>query len=151
VICIRHPADVAASLRRRDGFEQERSVALWLRYTRSILAVTSERPRIVISFDDLWESAAQPLDRLAAFLDRSEAARAPSFRDAVSEWLDGELWHHRAGAARTPEANTIDPDAIALYGALREAASSGGIELAQPVARHSKRLGGRPGPPRSGR
>jgi hypothetical protein len=121
VICVRHPADVVESLRRRDGFEPERSVALWLRYMRDLLAFVADRPHVIVCFDDLWSADREPLQLLAAFVGEPETAATAEFQAAVTDWLDEALWHHRAGAAVDRNEREISPEAVELYRALRSA------------------------------
>ena len=51
VICLRNPLDVAASLQRRDGFSQKKSLALWQLYNVSAFYWTQHVTRWVVSYD----------------------------------------------------------------------------------------------------
>lgn len=122
VICVRHPADVAASLQRRDELDREHSVALWLRYMGDVVSFTRDRRRVIVCFDDLWGAGGGPLEDLAAFLGRPGAATTPEFRAAVADWLEDDLWHHRGGATSRHE-DDLPAAASDLYRALRAGAA----------------------------
>lgn len=70
VVCARHPAEVAGSLRTRDAamFTAERSYALWLRHHAGALAGTSGARRVVVLHEELLADPGPVVDRLAAFL-----------------------------------------------------------------------------------
>ena len=61
-ICIlRNPAEVAASLAKRDGIEVPYGHLLWLRHVLDAESYTRGRPRLFVSYDDLltdWEKIA---------------------------------------------------------------------------------------------
>lgn len=67
VVTVRHPDAVAASLGRRDGFKEEKSAELWLRYTWD--ALSSARDPIVVQFEQLLDETGPTLERVAAALD----------------------------------------------------------------------------------
>ncbi|MBU2979212.1 sulfotransferase [Alteromonas sp. C1M14] len=56
IVMMRHPAEVAGSLAKRDQFSTDKSLMLWLNYTLSSLVNTAADNRIVVSFDDLMSS-----------------------------------------------------------------------------------------------
>ena len=69
VVAVRHPAAVAASLEKRDGFDPEKSAELWLRYTAEALA--SAAAPVVVVFEELLKSPSTVVASLAADLDLS--------------------------------------------------------------------------------
>jgi hypothetical protein len=128
VVCARHPEDVAASLGKRDGMERDRALGLWLRYTRDLLDTTADRPRIVTFYEDLW-SGPEVFSRLATFIGRPEAVKAPGFQAAAEEWLDIGMWNNRAG--RAPDGGDLRglPPAVAqLYESLLDMRRAPGPE-----------------------
>lgn len=116
VICVRHPQDVAASLKARDGMPAEESFELWLRYMSDALAHTEGQPCLCVSYESYFEDWEAQAKRLAAFL------RLPPPNDeqraAIAAHLDRTLWHHR-DATRDPE---LPADCAALYAELSELA-----------------------------
>jgi hypothetical protein len=99
VVCIRNPADVARSLQQFLDCSFERGLFVWGMCLRSALAHTAGQRRLLIDVESWTKDWRPELDRLAAFIGRSELARNPAVRDAVAKEIDPTLWHHRS----TPE------------------------------------------------
>jgi hypothetical protein len=95
VLVHRDPAEVADSLRRRDGFAVPFSHALWERYNRAALAAAAGRPAFLIRYERLVETPAEVAAGLAAFLrGQGFAARAPSGEE-VETFVDPALRRSR--------------------------------------------------------
>jgi hypothetical protein len=94
VICVRHPLEVAASLRARDGMQEAESLALWLRYTTDAVSHTAGEPRIIIFYDSYFAERTNQVARLAELLGRP----MPSVGEdaAIAAHIDDGLRHHRA-------------------------------------------------------
>jgi hypothetical protein len=125
VICVRNPADVAASITQRehnDGLHLDGSVALWLRYTRAALDNTLRSRRIVLVAEDLLADPHRQIARLGAFVGASDA-RVRSVQRTASELIDPQLWHHRSSADGIARVREVCPDAADLYASLRTAAA----------------------------
>jgi glycosyltransferase involved in cell wall biosynthesis len=69
VLVLRHPAEVAASLRRRDHFDPSFSHLLWVRHNLDAERYSRDLPRAAIAFHDLFAEPATVLNRLGEFLD----------------------------------------------------------------------------------
>jgi hypothetical protein len=102
VIPVRHPAEVAASLQRREGFSEDKSFYLWVRHQVDVLRGSRKEARGVVIYDELindWRSAMQGLARdLAICWPRpfeQVAAEADGF-------LDPGLRHHQLPSAPAP-------------------------------------------------
>jgi hypothetical protein len=67
VIPIRHPLEVALSLRRRNGFSAAHSVGLWQTHYERVLSVTEPEERLCVSYGAVLEEPVQQLARLADF------------------------------------------------------------------------------------
>jgi len=95
VIVLRHPLEVAASLRERDGFSRSRSLALWLRHSLDVERTTRGLPRVFLSYDSLlqdWRSnVAAVADRLALSWPRSSAVAELE----IDGFLNERHRHHR--------------------------------------------------------
>jgi hypothetical protein len=94
VLPIRNPAEVGASLEKRDGFPPELGHLLWLRHVLEAEAATRGRPRVHASFDSLlddWEHLALRAAKAFGLLwprdDRSSL-------DAVNGFLQKQHRHH---------------------------------------------------------
>src|SRR5215207_3750855 len=66
VVAIRHPAAVAASLQRRNGFTLQHATALWLRYT--LEALVNDPDALVLRYDDLFADSEIVVRTLAEHL-----------------------------------------------------------------------------------
>jgi SAM-dependent methyltransferase len=120
VICLRSPADTAASMLRRDydpPIGTERWGELWLDFTASALAATEGRPRLLVAYDELLADPVAEAARIAAFAglelpprERLEAAVEPGLR------------HHASTLLSTATDDALPSTARAAYLALRAAA-----------------------------
>src|SRR6266542_5551522 len=99
VLCVRSPADVARSLARRNRVSHERSVYLWLLYTRQALLHTADKPCHLAIYDRLMDEPLEELAALGRFIDAPARANQMEVRDEVSAFLDSGLRHHRGGAS----------------------------------------------------
>ncbi|MDH3706409.1 MAG: sulfotransferase, partial [Acidimicrobiia bacterium] len=91
VLCVRHPLEVALSLRRRNQNSYSLGLALWERYYEAALA-TMPADRLLVTHYDTWFHDPQgELDRLCTFtgLDRAEVS------------VRRDLRHHTIGVSLT--------------------------------------------------
>ncbi|MEE9465328.1 MAG: tetratricopeptide repeat protein [Candidatus Neomarinimicrobiota bacterium] len=68
VICLRHPAEVNASLKKRVGSSDSYNYNLWLRYYQRCLATTTEGERIFTHYDMYFIDPGRELRRLTDWL-----------------------------------------------------------------------------------
>lgn len=90
IVCVREPDDVARSLARREGLDDERVAAIWLRYVVSAYRDAAGAP--IIGFAEPYESSAEVLRRLAAFLGVRPPNKALLKR--FQAFVQPELRHH---------------------------------------------------------
>lgn len=69
VVCVRHPLEVALSLRARNGSTVAFGLALWTAYTEALLAATRPEERIVTHFQRSHADPVAEAGRVAARLD----------------------------------------------------------------------------------
>lgn len=132
-VCVRSPLEVARSLAERDGFDAARSGALWLAYTHAALVNSAGAPRHWLFFEDVVAQPRRALDRLAAFLGRSESARDPAVRRELRAYVERDLRHHRSALVETVDEPGLPFEARSLYLALRLAtAPRRGAARAEP-------------------
>ena len=67
VVSVRHPEAVAASLKQRDGFDEDKCAGLWMRYTWDALSCSADP--VVVHFEDLIHDPDTEVKRIAASLD----------------------------------------------------------------------------------
>lgn len=124
VICMRSPAEVAASLETRDGSSVEKSIRLWQIYTGAAIEQTTGLPRHFLFYEDVIHSHREEVSRLARFLGRSDALEQPAVRAAIEEFVGPELHRQRTSLINTLDNPNILFPAKALYFALRVATRS---------------------------
>lgn len=78
----RHPAEVVLSLRRRDGFMPEKSMALWARYNSALLQLQRGLGLPLISFSASAEDYIASIRRLLPILGLREPEGGLNFFDA---------------------------------------------------------------------
>jgi hypothetical protein len=96
VFCLRNPLDVAKSLQSRDGLSLARSIYLWFSYLRLPLIHTAGEQRLWICYEDLLSDCLRELVRIAHFLERPHLAERLEIRQALHDFLDTGLQHHRS-------------------------------------------------------
>lgn len=91
VMAVRHPLSVIQSLKKRDGFEAEKSYFLWLGYVVAALSGMVTRKSVIVDYDLLMQSPGNELQRIARRLDLS--VDQTELQDYKSEFLDKALRH----------------------------------------------------------
>lgn len=103
LIPFRDPAEVTASLKKRDGMNRRYAALLWLRHVLEAERQTRQFDRHIFAYDDFlgdWRSALGPT--LSWFFDRSLHDDAPTIA-AIEENLVPGLRHHRHEGANDEE------------------------------------------------
>jgi hypothetical protein len=93
LISVRNPLDVAASLSKRDGFLEIKSLALWAKYSVACIRDTEGDARVFTCYDTLLQSPGSELDRIASRLGLPLPSPQALARYA-SEFLSDDLRHH---------------------------------------------------------
>lgn len=118
LLMLRHPAEVAASLCKRDGMSLPHALLLWLRYVIESERYSRHLPRVIVVYEDLltdWRTTMCQVEsqlHLGLHIDNGLAVAQ------VDEFLESKLRHHVA----TPLPNrdeTLLGLAIETYDALR--------------------------------
>lgn len=111
VICLRNPVDVARSLGQRDVFSFEKAESLWMTYVEACLDQTAGHPRLLVFYEDFMADCRTELRRLARFLGIDPA----DAEDAVREFVDEELEHHRTPPEKVVDEGRLSFPVKALY------------------------------------
>lgn len=98
-IVIRNPLEIAHSLESRNGFSEEKSLALWVQYMLEAEHATRHLPRGFIHFDEILKSPDESVKRLFAATGLPEPEQPMESDEAASSFLDSNLRHHTATAA----------------------------------------------------
>lgn len=123
LLAVRHPAEVADSLARRDGLTPARSHLLWLRYTLEAELHTRGHRRAIVPFDALLSDWRATLERAARTLGFTWPRPFDAAAREISSFLDAKLRHHvaaQAPAADVPAIARWTGEAYAVLIAMRE-------------------------------
>jgi hypothetical protein len=127
VICVRNPADVAASLvtRGTDELDFEDSVALWLHYMRAVLKNTKGHRRLILCYEDYFTDTDRQIQRLTEFVYGPDTQLSDELRDRVESFIEPGLWHNRDSVEGTSHVWAISPEAADLYARLSTPEATG--------------------------
>ena len=92
---VRHPLEVADSLKKRDNFDVALGVLLWLRNTLDAEAQTRGRARAFVSYDGLLADWSGALTRAQGALGLAWPKRQSYVTPAIDQFLSDKLRHHR--------------------------------------------------------
>jgi hypothetical protein len=110
VLAVRHPCEVAHSLRKRDGMPHLPGVLLWLRYVQDAIQGSETMPRTVVDYDRLLRNPVAALDGLAGDLGVEWPNRPASVGQQLSDFLSSER-HHVSAPGQ--ELEDCDPELTA--------------------------------------
>ncbi len=97
VIPVRHPLAVAGSLRRRDGFPEQKSVLVWSAYMLAAEAYTRDLPRAFVGYDAVLADWRTQVERIEAAL----GGPLPALDEAAAAEIDKAMTpdlRHNAGS-----------------------------------------------------
>lgn len=132
VFCLRNPADVISSFQRRPeaNLPIQTWGDLWMEYTAHALQETSDEPRLLVFYEDLFRDGEEQITRMASFLDLDMPAHdAPGWAPLLEE-IKPDLRHHSTSSLELAGAWGIPPMVRAFFLALRAAQDARGTELA---------------------
>ena len=121
VIPIRHPLDIALSLRKRNAYPISASLLIWQRYMLSILRGTETTTnKVFVEYEKLIREPLEQCNRLSGFLRSQSGAGAIERRtsDAMTSAINPELSHNRSLTC-FDEVGQATLDQKALYDFLR--------------------------------
>lgn len=120
LICVRNPSEVASSIERRNGVLLERSLYLWLLYTRAAISGTSAGCRTLVIYDEIINNPMKRTAELVRFLGAPETAEEQQTLAQVATFVDSRLRHHRdADPERSPAVSSSVRRSSSLDLALR--------------------------------
>jgi hypothetical protein len=139
VLMVRHPWEIAESLRKRNGIPPSKSVLLWLRYTLEAETTTRRFSRRIISYAQLLSNPGSTLAGISQDLDLPRRSSKAIARK-VGNFLEQSLRHHRVSASRQKKARIIPSIALEIYEALIAASNTGSLPERMPgLVRQFKR------------
>jgi hypothetical protein len=111
VICLRHPLEVAHSLRERGDVTGTRSFLLWLTYYRELLSAIPLERRVVTHYQSYFQDPTAELQRVANRIGMEVSA------DVISRacaHIAADLRHHRVKTTELTATNLCD-EVRAMY------------------------------------
>jgi hypothetical protein len=115
IVCVRHPVEVAMSLKRRNQISYALGLNLWERYYTSLLEEVPPAGRLVTHFGALFDATTREANRLLDF-----AAVPRNCRSGVLESVNPELRHQQAQVSLADAG--VGRKIVELYGRLCEEA-----------------------------
>jgi len=94
ILPFRNPIEVAASLRKRDGFSPAKSYMLWLRHVLDAERATRNLPRAFLAYDDLLDDWRGTVSRVAERLGLSWPLHSTAVESEIDRFLKARLRHH---------------------------------------------------------
>ncbi len=95
ILALRPPAQVAASLQKRDGTDLQQGAGMWLRYTLEAEAATRGLPRAVVSYEALIDDWRTQANHVATALDLSWPRPVDTAADQIDMFIEPGLRHQR--------------------------------------------------------
>ena len=142
LICIRNPAEVAASMLRRNphSYNWGHWLRMWLRHTADALDASAAGPRMVLIYEDLLAAPEREAGRLGAFLLGTDPT--PEQVRAAAATVRPADRHQRVSDAMLADDERTPAEFAFAYMALRTAVRDGeGLEaVTRLVARTSAAL-----------
>ena len=124
VVCVRNPAEVAASMMRRHSHpEWEHWLRMWLRYTADALRDSADAERMVLLYEDLLATPEREAQRLGAFLLGREAE--PGRASAAAAMVRPRTRRHAISDAAMVEDPRTPAEVAGAYLTLRAAVRQG--------------------------
>jgi hypothetical protein len=94
VLSIRHPLEVASSLKHREGFLPAQSLLLWLRHVLDAESSTRNLPRAIVSYDGLMHDWSAVVAAMGSRLQISWPKKSAVTEINIERFLSQEFHHH---------------------------------------------------------
>lgn len=113
IIVIRSPHEVAASLRRRDGFSLEKGLLLWIKHMDTVARLPDVAHMLHLEYDEVVKQPAAIADAMSGFLGKATGGVWPvtSSDGGAEPFIDEKLRHH-GQASPVPDCGPCDMSPI---------------------------------------
>ncbi len=102
IVVARHPAEVAASLFKRNGYSFEKSYLLWLQHILDAELWSRPHTRTFVAYDDLLANWRTTVESIGKSLSVSWPVSPDKITKEVESFLDPSLRHHRVRNEKLP-------------------------------------------------
>lgn len=96
IFIVRHPQEVAASLKQRDNLAYPTALRLWLSSMFEAEQATQNYPRVVITYDELLNHWPTAIDKIASTLNITWPCPVEQAAPHIYQFLSSSLKHHQA-------------------------------------------------------
>jgi glycosyltransferase involved in cell wall biosynthesis len=127
VVTLRNPLDVAASLKKRDSFSEEKSFGIWTLYTLSALKYSNDSNRILIHYDRFLEDWETTLRNVATVCNIPWPEDEAKFKNEITKFLKPDLRHSQSKLEDLQGNNQVPSSMISIYHYSNEAEKSPNI------------------------
>lgn len=117
ILMVRHPFEVAASLRRRNQFSLRKSLLLWLRYNLELEQATRGFPRSMVSSSEFLANWHAVIDKIQFDCQFQFPGLNNGGAELVDTFLNTRLWHHKS-AVQSCDKTGLSNLALKAYAAL---------------------------------
>ncbi len=94
LLVVRHPAEVARSLKDREAMDPNYAGTLWLQHLLLAEAATRRHPRLLVDYSRLVGDWPSLVDEVTAWLQLDPTEVQATAMPAVADFVDGQLRHH---------------------------------------------------------
>lgn len=128
LVMVRHPLDVAGSLRSRNNMPQSKALLIWLRHYLDVEFETRGMPRCFVRYEDLLDDWRAVFRRVSDELGVVWPRWSPGSEAMADRFLDPGLRHHRTGDRPSGKPSGLHPWFNDAYQALLRLCSGQGGE-----------------------
>lgn len=116
LIAVRNPFEVAESLSKRDRFDADFGITLWLKYSWAAIIHSTGKRRLAVGYPRLIDDPALQLARLSAAFNLPLPARAsPEYLEYAAEFLSPDLRHNKVSDKEVFRSQSIPGVVAELY------------------------------------
>ena len=94
IIPLRHPLEIAHSLKTRNSFSTEKSLIIWMMYMLEAEYYTRDNARVFYSFDDLVNNANITMQRIFNTLNLKQPLEYEHINDKIDQYITPQEKHH---------------------------------------------------------
>jgi len=95
VLMVRHPYEVAASLKQRNKFTHSLSLWLWLEYVLTSIEETKSYPRVIVTYDELLHDWQSTVTKIATQFATPWPVAPDRVAPVIQAFLSPQLKHHQ--------------------------------------------------------
>jgi len=139
IIMVRHPLEVAESLRRRNNFAQSKTLMLWASYMVAAERDTRDLNRVFVDYDTLATRPLSILDRIEQQANVRMPRRTKLAANTIEQFVDVDLYHYRFNRNELTLRDDVWAVMADLYDWFATASTSASAPLSFEALDHAQR------------